>query len=80
MPVYVYRTITDKPGDPEQTFEVFQSIHDAPLTHHPETGAPVRRVLHAPMIGKGAVSNTDLKQAGFTKYKKTSDGNYEKIV
>ncbi|MEI6560546.1 MAG: zinc ribbon domain-containing protein [Verrucomicrobiota bacterium] len=41
MPTYIYETIEE----PNLQFEVKQSMHDTPLTHHPETGAPVRRVI-----------------------------------
>ena len=79
MPVYVYRVLKEGPAEgPAETFEVRQSIHDPPLTHHPETGEPVARVLCPPTIGKGALGNSDLNNAGFTKYVKTSDGTYEK--
>jgi hypothetical protein len=79
MPTYVYR-IVQPPGsrEPEQTIEVFQSIHDAPLTRHPETGQPVERVPVAPMIGPGKVGDAQLRNAGFTKLTKTSDGTYRK--
>ena len=81
MPVYVYRVVKSvgtSSDDASDTFEVHQSIHDPPLTHHPETGEPVERVLFPPTIGKGAVSNSALASAGFTKYKRTSDGTYER--
>lgn len=42
MPVYVYET-TD--ARPVRTFELKQSMSDAALTHDPETGRPVRRVI-----------------------------------
>jgi len=45
MATYLYETIPAKPGEEPQTFEVQQSMKDAPLTKHPETGAPVRRVI-----------------------------------
>ena len=49
MPTYVYGVIL--PGDDEEavgeTFEVEQGIKDPPLTHHPTTGEPVRRLLCA---------------------------------
>jgi predicted nucleic acid-binding Zn ribbon protein len=84
MPTYVYRII--KPGEPAeqaQTFEVRQSIHDPPLTKHPRTGEPIERVLMPPTIARGnraagGASNSDIAAAGFTKYKKTSDGTYER--
>jgi putative FmdB family regulatory protein len=44
VPIYEYR----RPDG--STFEVMQSFNDAPLTHDPETGVEVRRVLHAPAV------------------------------
>lgn len=44
MPIYEYR----RPDG--STFEVVQSFSDDPLTHDPETGVEVRRVLHAPAV------------------------------
>jgi predicted nucleic acid-binding Zn ribbon protein len=86
MPIYVYEVIED--GDVEgRQFEVFQNISDPPLTHHPETGQPVRRVLTAPAIGgkwsesamnRRMSDNKKLDQLGFTKYVKSGDGYYEK--
>jgi predicted nucleic acid-binding Zn ribbon protein len=45
MATYLYETIPSKQGEASQTFEVQQSMKDAPLTTHPETGVPVRRVI-----------------------------------
>ena len=77
MPTYVYRVIASDPNAPEQLFEVRQSIHDAPLTVHPETGRPVERVILPPRIGK-SIGNSDIAAAGLTKYKRMSDGSYER--
>ncbi len=55
MPIYEYR----RPDG--STFDLMQSFADDALTHDPETGVPVERVLHAPAIhfkGKG-FHNTD---------------------
>src|SRR4029077_10441793 len=55
MPIYEYR----RPDG--STFEIVQSFSDDSLTHDPETGVPVERVLHAPAVhfkGKGFY-NTD---------------------
>ena len=55
MPIYEYR----RPDG--STFELMQSFADDPLTHDPETGVEVQRVLHAPAVhfkGKGFY-NTD---------------------
>ena len=45
MATYLYETIPSKEGDQTETFEIQQSMKDAPLTQHPETGVPVRRVI-----------------------------------
>ncbi|WP_320672912.1 FmdB family zinc ribbon protein [Patulibacter defluvii] len=55
MPIYEYR----RPDG--TTFEVLQKFTDDALTHDPESGEPVQRVLSAPAIhfkGKG-FHNTD---------------------
>ena len=44
MPVYVYETLPAA-GKKPRRFELKQSMHDAPLTHDPETGEPVKRVI-----------------------------------
>ena len=45
MATYVYETIPRKKGEPPRQFEVVQKMTDPPLTHDPETGLPVRRVI-----------------------------------
>ena len=45
MPTYVYETIPQKPRQKPHRFEIKQSMRDAALTRHPDTGAPVRRVI-----------------------------------
>jgi predicted nucleic acid-binding Zn ribbon protein len=57
MPVYVYETIPQSNTDFPQTFELRQSMSEPCLTAHPDTGAPVRRVLSgglATFTGAGA--------------------------
>ena len=86
MPVYVYEVIRDGDESGEQ-FEVFQQFADDPLSHHPETGEPVRRVITAPFIGgkwtdsamhRSVSDDKKLDKLGFTKYVKSGDGYYEK--
>lgn len=43
--IYLYETIPSAEGDEVRRFEIKQSIHDAALAHHPETGDPIRRVI-----------------------------------
>lgn len=86
MPIYVYE-IVDEHGDGGETFEFLQRISDPPLTVHPETGVPVRRVIQPPFIGgtwsesamhKSTSDDKKLDRLGFTKYVKAGDGIYEK--
>ena len=86
MPIYVYEVILED-GEPGHRFEVEQKMSDSPLTHHPTTGQPVRRVIQPPHI-VSQYSDTGMKnklndekkldQLGFTKYVKSGDGTYEK--
>jgi len=87
MPTYVYGVILSEDDDTVgETFEVEQSIKDAPLTHHPVTGQPIRRVMCAPFVAgmwspmkmKRSVSDKNLEKKGFTKYVKNRDGQYER--
>lgn len=85
MPTYLYQVVNDD-GTPGETFEVVQRMTDPPLTAHPQTGKPVKRVITAPNIaGKWSESGTkqmlsdgNLDRLGFTKYQKTGEGKYEK--
>ena len=45
MAVYVYETVPSKKGEPVRTYEIRQSMKDAALTKHPETGEAIRRVI-----------------------------------
>jgi len=86
MPTYVYEVIGDD-SQPGKRFEVLQKISDPPLTEHPDTGEPVRRVISAPFIGgswsdsamqRSVSDDKKLDRLGFTKYVKAGDGRYEK--
>ena len=90
MPIYVYEVLDKEGGEPTgEVYEALQSMSDDALTHHPESGAPMRRPITAPSIGgswsdsamtKSANDNKKLEQLGFTKYEKRGDGYYEKTA
>lgn len=88
MPTYVYEVLT-KDGKPTgETFEIVQSMKEAALTKHPESGKPCRRAIVAPNIagkwsdikGKGALSNKNLERMGFTKYERKGKGYMERVA
>ena len=45
MATYVYETVPADEGGAVRTYEIRQSMRDAALTVHPETGEPIRRVI-----------------------------------
>lgn len=54
MATYIYETIPSKPGEYPEYFEVQQEAGDSPLTEHPVSGVPIRRVsLGGPAIVNG---------------------------
>ena len=81
MPIYVYEAEEASAGCSRcrDSFEVRQSISDAPLAKCPDCGSPVHRVIQAPALGR---SKTDLayraKRAGFHALKRIGKGEYEK--
>lgn len=82
MPVYDYEAADPARSCPHcaTRFETVQSIHDPRLTACPECGAPVRRVITAPAIGRSKSKLDDrAKAAGFTKLKRLGKGEYEKM-
>lgn len=52
MATYIYETISQDESEPVR-FEVEQSMKDAALTHHPETGIPVRRIITGGYLSLG---------------------------
>ena len=81
MPIYVYEVVLADDSGGEQ-FEWLQSMKAEPLTTHPETGEPVRRVIGVPNAprgwtdsqGKAKTSDKKLENLGFTKYVKGETG------
>jgi predicted nucleic acid-binding Zn ribbon protein len=45
MATYTYETIPQKKGQKPRRFEFEQKMSDSALTHDPESGLPVRRVI-----------------------------------
>lgn len=45
MATYLYETIPQSQNEEPVRFEYQQSMNDKPLTRHPDTGVPVKRVI-----------------------------------
>lgn len=81
MPIYEYRAANEKNNCKvcRVGFERLQSISDQPLRVCPECGAPVERIISPPAVGASKSSFDDrAKDAGFSKLKRISKGEYEK--
>jgi hypothetical protein len=88
VPIYVYETVSPE-GQPGERFELQQSMREPPLTTHPETGVPVRRVPQLPHLATkytpGATAskldNHNVEAKGFTKYERDKlTGRYHKVA
>jgi putative FmdB family regulatory protein len=86
MPFYEY-----EPDRPNATcahcaagFEVMQGIHDEPLRVCPECGQNCHRILSAFQFnagqGKQLLGPKNLEKHGFTQYRKSAKGVYEKTA
>ena len=83
MPIYQYEVLN---GDvPAEFFEVEQRMDDEPLTKHPLTKEPVKRILlsaslslkHTSQNEVNSLSADNLNKNGFSSYERdSSSGNY----
>jgi putative FmdB family regulatory protein len=81
MPIREYATVDPKKSCKhcKDGFEQVEQINDDPLTVCPQCGGPVERRISAPSVGASDSGLHDrAKNAGFTTYKKTGKGEYEK--
>ena len=61
MTTYVYERIHQKAARKPQYYEIKQKMDDKPLTKHPETGEPIRRVV---LGGFGTLSSKGSADSG----------------
>lgn len=45
MATYIYETVPSRPTEKAKRYEIKQSMKEAPLEKHPETGEKIRRVV-----------------------------------
>ena len=80
MPIYQYKSNDAEKSCPycKGGFEMVQGMKDDPLTKCPRCGAGVKKI---PSLCSGftpVMSDGNLRDKGFTKLQKRSDGSYEK--
>jgi putative FmdB family regulatory protein len=85
MPIYEYRRSDTATGCATCTpgFDRLQRMSDADLSHCPDCGAAVMRVISAPSLAIGGahlIKEKKVGDAGFTQYRKIGKGVYEKTA
>ena len=81
MPLYEYRPVSGQCERCHGRFEVVQRMADEKLTACPECGAACERLISAVALGgRWSLSDSKLKEAGLTKYRKAANGVYERTT
>ena len=78
MPIYEYEHL-EKPCKRGKLFDVRLSVQDKALTHCPECGGPVHKLISRVNISTPK-TNSELRDLGFTKLVKRDDGVYENVT
>jgi putative FmdB family regulatory protein len=83
MPIYEYRPVNENSCSfCADGFEILRKISDPDLIACPQCGTAVERVLSAPNLTKSdtSLSTDNLEKHGFTQYRKSGKGVYEKTA
>ncbi len=83
MPIYEYRSDSERACPHcEAGFNRLEKLSAEPLLLCPQCDGAVKRVISAPSIGNPgpSLSPDNIEKAGFTQYKKSGDGVYEKTA
>lgn len=79
MPIYEFQAHEKGCEYCQRGFENFAGMADPDVQPCPKCGALCRKVFSVTARpGKGLLGNSNLKEKGFTKYVKRSDGQYTK--
>jgi putative FmdB family regulatory protein len=83
MPIYEYAAVANGCPHCAAHFDVLQKLRDAPVTHCPQCGAPVTRIISAPSVASGGahlLKESHTAKHGFTQYRRAGKGVYEKTA
>lgn len=80
MPYYDYQHSGEHGPDCKPVFELLQRMADEPLTTCPTCGQPVARLIATPTVMTNLMAPSRLNDLGFTQYKRTGKGEYEKTA
>jgi len=83
MPIYEYRaTAASDCNFCRDGFEMMRKINDAELDKCPVCGISVTQIISAPNLAKSgpALDTQNIEKHGFTQYRKSGKGVYEKTA
>lgn len=83
MPIYEYAHDGDAGSGCPDPFEVMQPMSEAPLERCPRCGRPCHRIISSFAVRggeRGLLSASNLEKHGFTQFKRTGKGRYEKTA
>lgn len=83
MPIYEYQASGDRSCRRcADGFELLRKSSDPELERCPECQAPVRRKMSAANVGGSgpSLSSSNIEKHGFTQYRKSGKGVYEKTA
>jgi putative FmdB family regulatory protein len=81
VPLYEYAPASGQCDRCRGRFEVMQRLSDPKLTACPDCGAACERLISAVALGgRWSLSDSRLKEAGLTKYRKAENGVYERTT
>ena len=80
MPIYIYKAAEKGCDYCKDSFEILQSMSDKPLTRCPRCNGKVKKSPTMVSGGVPTLSDSNLRDKGFTKLVKRGDGTYEKTT
>lgn len=83
MPIYEYQAANPQTACPrcKQPFQVTQAVTDPPLAKCPYCGTPLIKLISTPAKPHANIlSPKNLADHGFTQYKRSGKGCYEKTA
>ncbi len=80
MPIYRYKSLSDGCDYCRGGFELMQSISAQPLSKCPKCKGKVKKIPASCSGFTPTLSDSNLRDKGFTKLKKRGDGTYEKTT
>jgi len=80
MPIYQYKATNAGCDYCRDGFEQTQSMNASPLRKCPRCGAKIKKIPTRVAGGVPKLSDGNLRDKGFTKFQKRSDGSYEKTT